>query len=167
MKMLDNMECILFLSEEANFQSRTMLIPKNLFLSVRNDDYMLLKQHAIKQLFIVDNQEHIIDNVLYVYYKQETKTSLTQISSPYLQIVNELTGYACENTIYYDFNTDEREYGYYDVNDEVWYPNAITNLCGGFNHVSNHKYLLKKYPNISESFVVLNVDDPKINIEFT
>lgn len=165
--MLPNVDYILFLSQEVNFQSRTMLIPKELFLVARKDDYMLLKQYASKQTFMVNDKEHIIDNVLYVYYQQETKTSTRQVPTPYLKIVNELTGYADENTIWYNHDTDEREYGYYDINDQIWYPKAITNLCGGFDHISNHKYLLEKYPNIVESFVVLNVNDPKIKIDFT
>lgn len=39
------------------------------------------------------------------------------------------------------------------------YDLAECRLCGGFDHVSNHQYLLKKYSNIVDSFLVLNIED--------
>ncbi len=37
---------LLFVSREANFQSRTMLIPMEEFLKVRQEEYNLLKNYS-------------------------------------------------------------------------------------------------------------------------
>lgn len=150
------MEYILFLSQEGNFQTRTMLIPRSLFLSVRQDDYNTLKQHATKQVFTIDNKEYTIDNVLFVHYVQCGKTSLKQVDSPFLKIINELTGYADENTTIHDPETDAVVYGYYNEHDEVWYPKAITRLGGGFDPILCHQYLLETYTSIVESFMIIS-----------
>ncbi len=146
---------LLFVSREANFQSRTMLIPMEEFLKVRQEEYNLLKNYSKSELFqLNDGSEYKVDNVLYIHYKKESKNCYSQIITPYLKFVNELTSYA-NGMDHYDFETNTVENCYFEMKDQIWYDLAKTNLCDGCNHVLNHKRLLEEYPNIVESFLVL------------
>lgn len=147
-----NDQYILYVAAECNFQSRTMLIPMDEFLKVRQADYDLLKQHAR-----LEKHGDYTINTLYVHWKRKDNTA-SQIESPYLKVINELTGYADIMDIY-DDETGKFENCYYDMKDQIWYDLAKCRLCGGFDHIENHQYLLEKYPNIVDSFLVLNIED--------
>lgn len=156
------MTYILYVAQQANFQSRTMLIPIEEFLKVRQEDYNLLKQYATKQTFKLDKD--YTANVLYIHYEQQTNYNTVQVDSPYLKVVNELTHYA-DGMDHYDDETNTFENCYFTMKDKIWYDLAVTNLCRGCNHIQNYQDLLNKYPTIVDSFLVLHSDDPKIKIQ--
>ena len=148
------MQYILYVSRAANFQSRTMLIPRDEFIKVRQEEYNLLKEHAKPVTFLFDADPYTVDQVLYINYQQLSEDCWVQITTPYLKIVNELTSYA-DGMDHYDHDTDKFVNCYFKMEDQIWYDLAKTNLSGGFDHVLNHKRLLQKYPKIVESFLVL------------
>ena len=145
---------LLFVARQANFQSRSMLIPMDEFLKVRLEEYNILKQYAKSELFQLNDGSYKVDNVLYIHYKKKSENHYVQIVTPYLKFVNELTSYA-DGMDHYDHDTDKFVNCYFKMEDQIWYDLAKTNLCGGFNHVLNHKQLLEEYPNVVESFLVL------------
>lgn len=152
---------ILFMAQEANFQTRSMLIPIVKFLLNRKNDYEILKKHSIKNYkFTIDNVDYIIDNLLIQkLIPHNTFTNgLTCEDSEYRIICGELTHYA-----------DGMD-GYFDVDDENWYNDAICFFCGGFNHIKNYakyknKTIIKdKNVNIIDSFLVLEAENNKIQL---
>jgi hypothetical protein len=145
------MKYILYVAQDCNFQSRTMLIPMEEFLKVRRNDYDVLKKYSVKKTF--DN--YTVDNVLYIEYKQESKNSFSQVITPYTKILNQLTSYA-DGMDHFDDETGKFENVYFDMKDKIWYDLAVTNLCGGFNHVENYKQLLND--KVVDSFLVLEND---------
>lgn len=134
-----------------------MLIPKKEFLTVRQDYYDLLNQYAKTETFKIKKKEYTVNKVLYVHWKREDNTA-SQIPSPYLSVVNDLTAYADGRDIY-DFEDEKFHPCYSDMKDQVWYDITKYRLCGGFDHVLNHQYLLEQYPNIVDSFLVLDIED--------
>jgi hypothetical protein len=62
------MNYILYIAQESNSQSRSMLIPMEAFLRVRYEDYNILKQHATRQVLTLD-KPYIVDQVLFMHYK--------------------------------------------------------------------------------------------------
>jgi hypothetical protein len=146
---------ILFVGQQAIFQSRTMLIPAKEFLEVRNDDYQLLKQHSVKNSHFPSSNT-TIENILIINYIFKGNCG-SQEDTPYNQICNQLTHYA----------DGMEEDCYFDMKDKLWYDAAKTNLCGGFNHVKNYKYC-KEYAqnnnlNVIDGFLVLKSDDGVLN----
>lgn len=143
---------ILFLGQQGNFQTRSMLIPAKEFLEARNEDYQLLKKSSKKFTFIIDNIKHEVDNLLLqnIVWNGNYGTSETH---QYSDICHKLTCYA-------DGLDDDQ---YYDLKDKEWYDKTPTNLCGGFNHIKNYTELknLKKHKdqniNIIDSFLVLEL----------
>lgn len=144
--MYTNNDYILFIAQEANFQSRSILIPIVEFLKVRKDDYEILKKASKPKTFIIDNKEYIVKNLLIQYFKPFSKNCFTQITSDYSLICNHLTSYA---------DAMDRDF-YFLMEDAIWYDNSITNLCRGFDHIHNYKYILEHSDkNIVDSFLVL------------
>ncbi len=152
--MYNNNDYILFVSQDANFQSRTMLIPIVEFLKVRSDDYKILKSSSIKNKnFTLNKKEYIVDNLLIINYVniEGSENIFTQTDTNYNLVCNELRSYA-------DGMDNEC---YYYMKDKPWYDLAITNLCGGFNHIYNYKKCKEitkhknKEINIVDSFLVL------------
>jgi hypothetical protein len=142
------MKYILLVAQQANFQSRTMLIPMDEFLKVRQEDYDVLKKYAAKQTF----HNYTVDNVIYINYQQKSKNSYSQVITPYTKIVNQLISYA-DGMDHYDEETGKCENVYFDMKDKIWYDLAIANLCRGCNHVKNYKQLLND--NVIDSFLIL------------
>src|SRR5688572_20180772 len=138
------MDYILFVGQEANFQSRSMLIPAEEFLKVRNDDYLLLKRCSIKdRIFTINGINHKIDNLLIQNVIWSGNRGSYE-KHEYTTIVGQLTQYA----------DGMEEDCYFDMKDKEWYDNAMCNLCRGFNHVKNYTKLKNstKY-NIVDSFL--------------
>jgi hypothetical protein len=152
---------ILFMAQEANFQTRSMLIPVTKFLLNRKNDYEILKKHSIKNYKItLDNIDYIIDNLLIkkLIPHGSFANCLTCENNEYNKICGELAHYA-----------DGMD-GYFDVDDENWYDEAICYFCGGFNHIKNYcKYknetvIKDKNINIIDSFLVLEAENNKIRL---
>jgi len=154
---------ILYVSQQGNFQSRSMLIPMLEFLKVRNEDYNLLKRSSIKNhKFTLDNEEYIVDNLILNNYENVNENSYTQTDSEYRILCNHLISYA-------DGMDDD---WYFKMKDKAWYDLAITNLCRGFNHIYNYKMCKEiteykdKQINIVDSFLVLESRHGKYNTNY-
>lgn len=145
---------ILFISQEGNFQSRSMLIPAQEFLKVRQEDYDLLKRSSSSYTFKIDNTEYVVDNLLLQNYIW-TKNFGTSERHEYTELCGTLTWYAC----------DAEKNCYSKMKDKEWFDSAICNISRGFNHVKNYSELknMKEYKgkpiNIIDSFLVLELRD--------
>ncbi|QKF94210.1 hypothetical protein QKU48_gp0752 [Fadolivirus algeromassiliense] len=144
---------ILFIGQEANFQSRSMLIPAKEFIEARKEDYEMLKKTSAKNyVFQFDGMDHQIDNLLLQNYIWEDNMGKQEIRE-YTQVCNQLTHYA-------DGMDDNC---YFDMKDKIWYDKAICNICSGFNHIKNYTKaknmtMYKKKPiNIVDSFLFIEL----------
>lgn len=150
---------ILFIGQESNFQSRSMLIPACEFMKVRGDDYLLLKTSSVAKTFTIDGVEYIVNNLLLQNVTWQGNSG-THDNHPFTKICSQLVNYA---------NGMDEEY-YCDLKDKKWYDLAITNFCNGFNHIKNHtlwktKTMYKNKPiNIVDSFLYLTMDDYKLSL---
>lgn len=137
------MEYILFVAKEANFQSRTMLIPVELLTKVRKDQFESLK--TFSERMSENTYKFIIE------YQKKSKFIFSQVNHPMLQFVNFMSSYA------YGMDDD----CYFGLDDKIWYDKSFINLCGGFDHQQNFERLmnLTEYKNISikiiEGFLIL------------
>lgn len=142
---------ILFVLQESNFQSRSMIVPKKLFLEVRQNDYDILKQYSVKTTASINKKEFIVVDNLIIQPIIFDKQSRFPKKKPFTDLYYQLLGYA--NGI--------KEECYYNTKDLNWYEDSIIQLCQGFNHVEN--YLKCKYMteaacaniNIIDSFLFL------------
>lgn len=153
MNNLEN-KYILYVGQEANFQSRSMLIPAKLFIEARPEWYEILKKHTIKNVKFGEIQ---IDNLLVVNYIFDNGIGVLE-KTEYSEICQMLTHYA-------DGLDDDC---YLNMIDKKWYDLAQCNLCGGFNHSKNYQTIKDKcHQNnivLLDSFLVLESDDHKLNI---
>lgn len=152
-------EYILFVGQCSNFQSRTMLIPYKEFIKAREEDYNILKKHSKKAKFIIDDQEHFVDNLLIIDYKWIGNHG-HQVVTEYTSFCGQLESYA-DGTDMYNEETGKCENVYCDLKDKEWYDTALINLTGGFNHIKNYTKLKKEY-NIVDSFLVLESNDGEL-----
>jgi len=143
---------ILFVAQECNFQTRSILIPANEFLKVRQEDYDLLKKYVTSYTFIIDEKEYRVDNLLLQNIKWEGRYGHHE-GHPYSQLCSTLMWYA-----------DSADFGQYnDLKDIKWADNTICNLCRGFSHIKNYDQLRNmteydgKKINIIDSFLVLEL----------
>ena len=133
--------------QECNFDSRSILIPYEEFLSVRSDDYEILKKNTVsiitKNKTRIDGviiQERIWNNSMGVLKKTE-----------YNRII--------EYIITYSEWGDE--WGV-KLNDNVWLEKSYMNICKGSDHINNFIRCreLTKYKknniNIVDSFLILS-----------
>jgi hypothetical protein len=141
------MEYILYVGQEANFQSRCMLIPAKEFIRDRPDIYNKLKERSIKNHTIEDC---LIDNLLLQNYDVEGSRCTPEIKD-YSEYCWKLTHYAdgldCIDEI-----------------DKEWYDKSILLLGSlGFNHIKNYTKIknMKQY-NIIDGFLVLETRDGKL-----
>ncbi len=117
---------ILYVSQEANFQSRSMLIPAQTFVTTA--EYALLKEHAKPCTLRTNGQKYVVDHLLLNNYVWEGWCGTCEKTS-YTDVCHMLTGYADGM---YDDPFDD------GIVVEPWYPKAITNVCNGFNHLKNY-----------------------------
>lgn len=162
---------ILFCAQEANFQTRSMLIPYELIMKCpkRVKDLEVLRTHAYKNVgvkpadivYVVD--QLLIQNVNMEYNYDEQGEIIggvgQQDDTPYRDIVNHLIFYADDRDgrILYEYPEDE-----------IWAPHAIRGIAScGFNHIANYLNFRNKtsYENnpieIVEGFLVLETTNHK------
>jgi hypothetical protein len=161
---------LLFLFQEAGFQTRSLLVPQKPFLEIpqRKQDYEYLKEYAFKNVILpLENDTSNTVNVQYLlvqnYQKDDPTTELgvySQELHPYTKSVNHLKFYS-------DWGRDED--ALLDINDKEWEKDSYCDFVGGFHHLKNYKEWQKmtsihdKPINIVESFLILESKNGKIN----
>ena len=117
----------LFCGQMSNFQTRSLLIPFDLFPEKRKEQWQKIKtfsnnDYNIPNLVI----QNIIwnDNVGEIDSKDE---ELSELCNIFMNVADSFDGY--------------RVYG--DDDDREWIKYSYSNLCGGFNHIKNYQSLLK------------------------
>jgi len=144
---------ILYVAQEANFQTRSMLIHAKSFMKSNTNDYNLLKQYAVEKTYTIDGNDYHVKGLLFENFIFE-KNIGHPVPTPYSEICNKLTMYADSP----DFCDD---------NDRKWYEKSFTNICAGFNHIKNYCESLKissyqENPiNIIDSFLILELENGK------
>jgi len=146
-------EYILFVGQEANFQSRCMLIPAKEFIKNRSDIYNKLKERSVKNyIFKVDDEDCLIDNLLLQNYNYEGSMGIPE-KKDYSEYCWKLTNYADGS----DF-IDER--------DKEWYNKTVLLLGNlGFNHIKNYVKIknMKQY-NIVDGFLFLELRNGELEL---
>ncbi len=154
---------ILFCAQEANFQTRSMLIPYDLIMQCpeRVKDLEVLRQHAVKNVeFQHRDQKYLVDQLLV--------QNITWIGNlgkrdetPFSRIINEFRSYAD------GMDSD----CYIQMYDKEWYKDAICHIASkGFNHVVNYcdfkkRMKAEKYSTeIVEGFLVLESNNGKLSM---
>ncbi len=162
------MEYILFLAQEANFQTRSILIPKKEFL---DDPYWkqkfdMLKRNSKKVLIEYDDQEDVmIENALFQKYVKSTLSGSNNVlpieaQGCYKKFVHEYTK-TCNDLMYYahDF------IGFMREEDKKWFDKSFCEFATGFDHIQNYKYWSKINKiegndiNITDAFLLLDSID--------
>jgi hypothetical protein len=144
---------ILYVAQEAGFQSRSKLIPSKEFIKVRGKDYTILKEAATSTTLHDGERPYPIQNLIVLNYLPADNLSRIhkQESNNHAPICNELTHYA-------DWGGEE---GVSKIGDDLWLHGAIFNFCGGFNPIKNYTSCLQRTRfrgcdvNIVDSFLVL------------
>lgn len=142
---------LLFVLQEGNFQSRTMIVPTQLFLKARQNEYDILKQYSVKTTAGINDKEFtVVDNLIIQPIVFDGNVG-TPKKKPFTEFYYQLLGYA----------NGMDEGCYYNTKDVEWYDNALIELYQGFNHVETYlkcKYMTGKsggYVNITDSFLFL------------
>ena len=154
-------EYILFLGQECNFQTRSILVPAKEFLQVRGDDYDILKKHSFPHNFEEDGNTYPIQNLIIQNF------SPMEASSNCFSLDQTEYSSICSNMTHYADMGDEQ--GFSKLGDDLWLKDSITNICGGFNHFKNYDYCMKltkvkeKEINIIDGFLFLASHDGKID----
>jgi hypothetical protein len=151
---------ILFCFEEANFQTRSLLVPQEEFERARGDQLRLLRENALHDVKVetdkgvVDSVQHLI---LQNFTTAETKTHAVADPSPVSSILHDL----------YVFADGWEGRSAFEEKDHLWLPSSISGLAKGFDHVANYislramtEYSRFKFE-IVEAFLVLETRDGK------
>lgn len=150
---------ILYCAQEANFQTRSMLIPYDLIMKCpeRVKHLQILRDNALRNVpFNYKDKEYVVDQLL-IQNITWNENCGSYDETPYKQIVSELTCYGDEM--------------YFNSYDEEWSNNIICYVASeGFNHVTNYcnfrnKSEYKGSPiEIVEGFLILQSHDGILNM---
>lgn len=153
---------ILYCAQEANFQTRSMLIPLDLIMKCeeRVRDLQILRNYIIRNaIFEHQGQEYVVDQLLINDIIWDGNRGTYQ-PSPVSNIIADFTRYA-------DGMDEDCLCQLYD---QEWANNIICNVVTGFNHVLNYCNFRNKTEyqgkpiEIVEGFLVLESDDGKLRM---
>lgn len=147
---------ILFVGQEANFQTRSMLVPAKEFLQVRQNDYNILKTNAIKCVpFKMKEEIVLVNQLLKLNFIWENKGRIHE-KTDYSQI--------CDDILFYCDRGEEDMY--ITESDLLWLNRSVMEVCnGGFNHILNYISLQNKLTtnnskiSLYDSFLILETDN--------
>ena len=144
---------ILFIFQEGNFQTRSMLVPAEEFINARKNEFEMLLQESVKNIKIVrDSKENIIDNLLVQNIIWEGAIGRPE-EKKYTAFWNIMCSYAC--------GMDED--CYFEMCDKPWYDNSKINFCKNINHVKNYIECKNKFENIITGFLCLEANDGRLD----
>lgn len=152
------MKFILWCNQEANFQTRTLLIPFDLLPEERRQQLDKIKEHKIKG---VPYNVVLVDHTWTYDYDENGKRcggcgTVSEKDKDLSHLVNIFSYYA-----------EWSRSGILDEQDEDWSNASFIDLCGGFNHVENFKQLCQmkewegKPVEIVDSILVLETENGK------
>lgn len=126
---------ILFCAQEANFQTRSMLIPYDLIMECeeRRKDLEILRNNATKDAKLnFRGKSIVIDQLLVQKIVWDSGWGRAE-KTDWNKIARELRQYAD------GIMTEENETYFFQSYDSMWYPHAICNIVSkGFNHAVNY-----------------------------
>ena len=160
------MNYILFLAQEGNLETRSLLIPADKFLSneKRKNDYEMLKSASTQFTLNIKNNMHDIDNLIIIN------------KSPIFDNNSNIIGYRSDDypfqKIYSDlmFYANRYDGRYISLDDKPWVEDTYSNFCSGFNHVKNYtrckdiKEINGRTINVVDSLLILESLDGKLNV---
>ncbi len=139
------MEYLLFIFQEANFQSRSALIPAEPFLKLHQADWDLLKSYSREELL----DGHIVPNVLWEEIQWEGNRG-SPVQTPFSNALHDLQGGVqgyprteedltwCRYGDWIEGLVGDKEQEITRVQAEIY-----TDFCGGFDHVETFLEALK------------------------
>lgn len=144
---------ILFCAQDANFQTRSMLIPYEKYIQCNSliKDLDVLRKVSFNETFEIEGKKFVVKNLIV----REIWGNESDYKD-YYKITDRLThmadGVECSNL------------------DKIWYDDSEINLCRGFDHIGNFFNLLNKTKyngkdiKIVESFLVLETHNGRYRI---
>lgn len=153
-KMANSTAYILYCGQEANFQTRSMLIPYDLIIQDPKwvSNLQILRDHSLKNVnFPHRGKTYTVDQLLIKNYIWKGNFGLVE-ATPFREITGQLTSYACWS---------HHENCYFDGEDAIWADHIIKEVASeGFNNITNYcKYRIDPEYNIVEGFLVLEARD--------
>jgi predicted SprT family Zn-dependent metalloprotease len=151
---------ILYCGQEANFQTRSMLIPYDLIMKCeqRSNDIKILRENAEHNIQFEHKGTTYVVVQLIIQYITFNNGIGTHDQMPFTRITNELTHYA-------DWGSEQLLHLY----DKEWLDATIYNVSSkGFNHIVNYcktrnkKTYKGKSIEIVEGFLVLESTNGKV-----
>ena len=150
---------LLFIIQDANFQSRSLLVPYNKFLQIRQEDYQILLKHS-RAIKFVDNSKKSYDipNVLFqmIGWNGNYGKNIQEEWSDPINKLRMISDWGINDGI-----------GYKSKDDELWLSKSYSEFCRGFNHVKNYDDCSKMTDiegnniQIVDGFLVLEKDNTK------
>ena len=149
---------ILFCAQEANFQTRSVLIPYDLIMKCeqRVKDLEILRSNSLRNIPF-NNGQYIVDQLLIRNITWDGNVGRYD-DNPFIDIVDEIMSYI-------DRQIDEVRYLY----DEEWAREKICHIASkGFNHVANYCNFRKRTSykgepiEIVEGFLILESERGRI-----
>ena len=140
------MDYILFIKQEGNWGNQSIIIPYKEFLSVRSDDYKILKENTTS---IITENKTKIDGVILEEIIWNGPVGISKKTE-----INRIIDYIIT---YHRWADDFRT----ELNDKVWLDKSYENICEGTNHIDNFLRCRKltkynnKNINIVDSFLIL------------
>lgn len=167
------MDYILFIMQDCNFQSRSLLVPSKEFTSIEKRQAQLNALKNCAKTVIITNKENntivLVDNVLFNNYTTRSikiqdarilKSGQMDYNPQYSELYFDLRYYAD-----WSKNITPYEYQPIDEADSAWIPHMYKDFCGGFNHILNFEtcknmtFIDNKPINIVASFLFLESND--------
>ena len=140
-------EYILFVIQCANFAARSILIPYEVFIKVRKEEYDMLLRNSVKN---VDFGDVVVKNLLIENIIWEENFG-TPEETEWLRFIGQI-----------QFCAEEWGSAYPEVKDREWAENSIFDLPNGFDNVRTYKEILATDYNIVDSFLVLEAENGKL-----
>ena len=158
--MIEPKKYILFYSQEANFQTRSILVPYDLIMKCeqRVKDLDILRDNALRDVSF-DNGKYIVDQLLIQNITWNGNIGRPD-DNPFVDIVSEIMSYV-------DREIDEFRHLY----NEQWAREKICHVASkGFNHVANYCNFRKRTTykgnpiEIVEGFLILESQNGKVSM---
>lgn len=118
---------ILFILQDGEFDTRSMIVPTELFLKARQKEYNILKDYSVETSCCLNSSIFAVVDNLVLQPVICTDSGDVMKQKPFTKFYKQLLKYAEGSE---DFYTDEI--------DTEWYDKTIIQLCDGKNHVENY-----------------------------
>ena len=144
---------ILYCAQEANFQTRSLLIPFDRITTKRLGDFHRIKERSE----MYEGLDVVFINYVSICHRQYGVLEVDDKDKEIAKLNLVFESYACSNLTGNMSDTDMLDVPVFDDDDVGFLKSSFSNLCNGFDHIGNYKKLLgNKKIKIVDSVLVLN-----------